>query len=167
MSCISKNNMPHCHLSLGLSVCPGDRQRPGRQFQWAEHSAVVGSVYYAKSLFLTSFHIIITSVAFLSLTFSIDQRTQLKSNTLFMWVWPPPVIGLFFFPLSFPSLSPSPSCCPHSVFQYYCLLNMVAKFSALSFCLFLFCFALYRIDTPFTEVIRKFFTSHYVWKILW
>lgn len=114
-SCISKNNMPHCHFSLGLSMCPGDRQTPGRQFQWAEHSIVAGSVYYAKSLFLTSFHIIITSVAFPSLTFSIDQRTQLKSNTLFMWVWPLPIKGFFslqFFPLFFAS-----------VFQYYCLLS--------------------------------------------
>lgn len=147
---MSENSMPHCHFSLGLSMCPGDRQTPGRQFQWAEHSLVAGGIYYAKSLFLTSFHIIITSVAFPSLTFSIDQRTQLKSNTLFMWAWPLPIKGFFLLqisPLFFPS-----------VFQYYHSLSFSGQFSTLVF--------LCRIHSSFTDVNRKSSTSHSVWKIL-
>lgn len=117
--CISENNMPHCHFSLGLSMCPGDRQTPGRQFQWAEHSLVAGGIYYAKSLFLTSFHIIITSVAFPSLTFSIDQRTQLKSNTLFMWAWPLSIKEFFFCCCIFPHFfSFSISLLPFLKFQW-------------------------------------------------
>lgn len=132
--------MPHCHFSLGLSMCPGDRQTPGRQFQWAEHSLVAGGIYYAKSLFLTSFHIIITSVAFPSLTFSIDQRTQLKLNTLFMWAWPLPVKGFFFW------LHISPFFFL-SVFQYYHSLSLSDQFNTEVFLL--------RMHSSFTDVNRK------------
>ena len=135
--------MPHCHFNLGLSMCPGDRQTPGRQLQWAEHSEVVGSVYYAKSLFLTSFHIIITSVAFPSLTFSIDQRTQLKSNTLFLWAWFPLIKG-------FLSLQFSHSFFLQCFLQYFILSSLKFQWPNLELSVFLG-----RIRSTFTDVIRK------------
>lgn len=134
-------------------MCPGDRQTPGRQFQWAERSVVVGSVYYAKSLFLTSFHIIITSAAFSCLTFSIDQDTQLISNTLFMWAWPFQLKDIFpwgFF--------------PHFFFAFSASVLFSLKFQWPNLALSVF---LGRIQSSFTYGIRKSFTSHYVWKILW
>lgn len=136
-------------------MCPGDKQTPGRQFQWAERSVVAGSVYYAKSLFLTSFHIIITSAAFSCLTFSIDQGTQLIPNTLFMWAWPLPAKE-FSFPWGF----------SHTFFFFAFSASVLfyLKFQWPNLALSVF---LGRIHSSFTYGIRKSFTSHYVWKILW